>query len=1013
MKHTLIKYLVFALLLIWLPASNRATAQHPEPLDVDASQPIHLIQSDQNGVLIRANLPTLQRTTLQTADGNFEQIRLDGYGWTAEAGHPELPQKGVFVALPPGAVPQLSIESSQTTQMANIRVAPSKQMQLLPYNDFSYQTVPKFVATYPVDAKVYNAGTPYPATPARLGDISWLRDQRVVQLILTPLQWVSAGNTLTVNEQLTVKISFTYPDGQAELQSPRPESAEFENSLQHNILNYEQAKHWRTERGSTFQPPACGVNNKSFRISVAENGIYAVHHADLVAEGLPANVDATRLKICYNGQEIPIQVDDVNGNDIFDGNDKILFYGEGIKTQETETNIYFLQYGGAVGLRMSQENASPSGGSTPGSHLTTLRLEQDSRYYALFPTADTNDHWYWDMPMDSSGVASNTFIEMAFTVANRTNAGTASVAVELWGFLNDEHHKYEISINGNSLGTNSFYGSGHNTMQLFTANFPNSFLQNGGNNTLRIDALTTNNGSDHLLLLNWAEVTYQQNYIAQNEGLIFVEPNAGNWQFQISNITGSPTNLYDITDSANPIQLTHDHTSGTVSFSRATTDETHYAVFAPTGLHGAISIEKVAFDDLLATNQQADYLIITDPYFDAELAPLIAHRSADYSVRKVYISDIFDQFNAGKYDTQAIRAFVDYAYNSWSAPAPQFLLLAGEGTYDHRNVMGQNGATGNLVPVYLRSGIDIYIGEAASDNQYVNLPEPGNPNGDDLADLYLGRLPATTTTEMNTMINKIISFENAPTANWRANHIFLVDNGYEVQSGGGDCVRDPAADFFFHVNEFVENLFPLNRQNLHRLYYAPTECYPRPPEYPIYETYYAPTTFDVKTRFLNQYNSEGDIFMSYIGHSSVAQYSKDGGILNVGDVSTMNNSDRLSINLPMTCLAGTYHLLNNQPSLEEAMLKHHGGGSVASYVPTGLQVQTSHNFLLEGFYSAIYTDGVDILGGAVMGAKIKLDNDGPAIFQDLQDTFMTLGDPALKLGIFDMVAHNYLPLVVK
>ena len=65
----------------------------------------------------------------------------------------------------------------------------------------------------------------------------------------------------------------------------------------------------------------------------------------------------------------------------------------------------------------------------------------------------------------------------------------------------------------------------------------------------------------------------------------------------------------------------------------------------------------------------------------------------------VDIEDIFDEFGYGLVTPQAIKEFITYAYESWQSPAPQYVLLVGDTTYDYKD----NWASGtvNHVPGYL------------------------------------------------------------------------------------------------------------------------------------------------------------------------------------------------------------------------------------------------------------------------------------------------------------------------
>ena len=111
----------------------------------------------------------------------------------------------------------------------------------------------------------------------------------------------------------------------------------------------------------------------------------------------------------------------------------------------------------------------------------------------------------------------------------------------------------------------------------------------------------------------------------------------------------------------------------------------------------------------------------------------------------------------------------------------------------------------------------------------------------------------------------------------------------------------------------------------------------------------------------------------------------------------------------MTCLEGIYHFPQGD-NLSETMLKSTIGGAAASYAPTGLQVQQGHDFLLEGFYEGVFTDGDRILGQAIYKAKLNLDI-STNNFQDLQDTFMLLGDPAMQISFPGGGSSLFLPVI--
>ena len=142
----------------------------------------------------------------------------------------------------------------------------------------------------------------------------------------------------------------------------------------------------------------------------------------------------------------------------------------------------------------------------------------------------------------------------------------------------------------------------------------------------------------------------------------------------------------------------------------------------------------------------------------------------------VDVADIFDEFGYGLPTPEAIKAFLTYAYENWQRPAPQYVLLVGDTTYDYKD--NWNLGTVNHVPGYL-----IYtenLGETACEECY------GQVSGNDaLADLYIGRLPAGTAAQAEAMVSKIIAYETAANRKlWERRLVLVADNQAEDWESG-------------------------------------------------------------------------------------------------------------------------------------------------------------------------------------------------------------------------------------
>lgn len=1011
-KNTLfftIALAVAALLLI--PIQARATQNEqsvPPDLQHDS---VRLLQSDESGITLELSPPEYITTPVETEKGLYQQIRIPGYDYIGLVGQPDLPQKGFLVALPPGAEPVINLVSAENHQVTGVNVAPTVKNTLINIEDdpMSLDYFPDFETSYPFDTAVYDADTNFPANPVTLGQETTLRHQRAVWVIVNPIQVNSVQNTLTVYDQLQIQVTFTFPNGRPEVQTLAPETGDHAALLQTSLLNYEQSINWRTPSETAVMPETSPcMDPNAFRIAVKQTGMYSISYSALAAAqtGFPASIPSQKIRMCYENQQIRIKVNDGSGGTgTFNSGDSIIFYGQSIKTQETDTNIYWLTYStaGPNGLQMTTASDSAAG-STPAYYIPLNHLENDSRYYSVIPTLDLNDHWYWQEPI--VGENANNQLDVEFQMTNKAG-GTYSyvVRVEFFGFFFDEDHDFELKMNGTSIGTGSFSGSGiDDNFLIFEANAPSSTLING-TNTLAIIAHDTDNNPStpgHRLLVNWVEIEPRRQFVAQNSRLAFSQPSAGTYTYNVSSLPNGPVEIFNVSDPINLSIQAKTVTGGNVSFNRTNVSKVDFEVYATNAYLSPSSITKDTIGSgLLGTSSNnADYIIITVPALDSALTPLRNLRSGQGLTNKtVYVQDIFDEFSYGRYATYAIKDFLEYAYNNWNGDR-DYVLLAGDGSYDHRNVLGANGNS-NLVPVYLRSGVDSTLGEAASDNQYVDF------NGDDVADMMLGRIPAQNTTELTTIVNKIIAYETGEAnPSWRGKHFFVADNPY-LPPG---CSLDEAGDFFATVNNFLANHFP-DGQILDRLYYAPSGCFPNNSgSYSTIEGYYATSLAEMQTRLLKKFNF-GNQFISYTGHSST-QYWGDENYFNISSVPSLTNGNRTPIMLPMTCLEGWYHFNGTTTGLSEALLKRNGGGAVASYGPTGLQVQAGHNYMLDAFYDAIFVNDVQTIGQAIMEAKLNLDS-GPETYQDLQDTYMLQGDPAMKFNIPESVTQNFLPVTIK
>lgn len=984
--------LILLLLVIVVPLLVQAEA----PVVDDG--PVTVLQSDDGALRLKFRQPTPKIEDV-TIDGRvWQQVSLAGFETSRVENAPALPVKELTVALPVGAVAEVAVISAETHTLPNITPLPAPEKVLISYDASDPDSIPEFEDRYPTGSRSAQAGA-----LVELSEPYNVRDYRMVDLQVRPVQPQSSG--VLVYDGLTVEVTFSYPEGKPARESIRPESAAFAGLI--NPINADAAQNWRSVPRYDVPNPSPCLGNDSYRISIVESGIYKLALDDLSS---PSGTIET-VKMCYDDQEIAVFVNSGAAGQ----SDYVLFYGESITdrearlgeidaTQDTDTNVYWLTFESGTRKRVAPLQTG-SGGTAVTSYAHTTRHETDGRYEPLIPLddlsilTDDHDHWFWESFGFNSSLPDS--VSDTFALTNRVAGTPVTGSAEVWGRNENEHHRAQLDIGGQKTGEATFAGSGVAGARR-VLNGTVTPAANPSTIVASVEALDSNSGDGtHLMLLNWIALTYERALQAVNGQLLFTQPDEGNWSYNVSGFSGQ-TFVFDVTDVYDPAMLTLAGTTFNPSETATVFPATYALATATSGLQPA-EIVKDSASNLRGSNS-ADYIIVTDPSLQSALTPLIALRqSKGLTVKTVYVQDIFDEFGFGRYSPTAIRDFLEYAYTNWSGTPPSYVLLAGDASYDHRDMLGKNNGR-NLVPVFLHSGIDKFIGEAASDNQYVAFSDTMDYGR--LPSLHLGRLPASSLSEMQTLVGKVVSYEASAFAiDQHGSQLFISDNA--KRRSGTTCINDPAGNFFNISNRLIADYAVPNAQIVNRLFYA--DCHQDDTPYP---DHYEASILTFQSKFLTMVE-EGQGFVTYVGHAGTRRWA-DESIITLSQAKTLRNSDKLTIMLPLTCLEGQYHRFdltdgNNQPveGMSETLLKNPNGGAVASYAPTGLAVATGHDYLWEGFNEHIFELDKRIIGQAVFGAKDHLPSN---TYIDLHDTFVLLGDPAMELKVWD-AQSIYLPLI--
>lgn len=743
---------------------------------------------------------------------------------------------------------------------------------------------------------------------------------------------------------------------------------------------------WFAAPITTRQQAAPSMGTLLAQIKIQEAGWYEIRAVQLQALGIdPTFLEAAHLRLTQGGQEVTLSLSRLQGP--LQPNDLIGFYVEPQLDRYRSYDTLQLWSGGTGSRIAAYTLRSPTGTPEVQSSTESTRFAPRHLYQSSYPGPD-GDYWFWK-DLRALSLAPRTPLSFSLPLNGPLPQHPGSLTITLQGHSGREH-AIALHLNGVALGETSWTG---------TQSHSDTFPIPAGVLALENELTLTTALSPALVdgsYLDGVTITFGKALRAQAGALTFSGQGAAGSQYAVEEVTGGEALLLDVTDPQHPIRLDgfvlvprYDlflpigaHPAGAATLTARTTSpltassgrltfiedragERRYHVVTRDGVRQPLQLEKAASPIML--DRGADLLIIAPRPFHQALAPLIAARQAQgLRVRLVDLEAVYQGWNAGRAHPQAIRAFAQDFFAQTPAPAPSYLLLVGDGSYDTRLQTGDPIAF--PLPAFL-AHVDPWLGETASDHQYSLL------QGEDrLSDIIVGRIPARTAREVEAVVHKTLAYQEAQ-GEWLQRALLVADDDSPTMAWESEALSGSfAASAESALAYMPDSIQP------RRFYYQPSGTYAN--RY---------TSSDSMRQALHQALTEGAQWVLYFGHSSYHQWAVE-RFLHVDDLSSLQNQGRTPIVLNMTCFTGAFHLAPQ--SLDEGWLLQADSGAVALWSASGLGLATGHDTLLQGFLQARYGPSASrTLGEATLAGQFALAARGRHL--DLLDTYHLFGDPTL------------------
>lgn len=690
----------------------------------------------------------------------------------------------------------------------------------------------------------------------------------------------------------------------------------------------------------------------------------------------------------------------------------------------TADNIYWITWGGSFSEPLARAGSRASdttpGAPAPASFTWRVHREQNTTYDPELGTLQGAgclfgcrwERWWWEELAEGNGAKYS-----ITALPNIVTGQPVRFRGRFWGSSQSrvrcvKEHNLEVKVNGIVVARRSwsypmamdidttgvFLDTARDSVTYQSQVVRDSLtcLGQTGVNTLKSDVIR----------LAWYELDYQRSFVATNDWLEFTAPAAGAvtaQRFVLRGFSsGAAVRVWDVTDRLHPREVLpvtarlsgEEGASLVVQDTLGTRPHRYIATTLAAATVKTPTVARFAGRRLRDAASHADYIVITHPSFVGAARTLAGYRyhnvpfvaNADTAV--VTTTQIFDEFSWGVVDPAAIRNFLAYAFNYWTANpstncGPSYAVLVGDASWDFRNFYGSNEGSKSFVPGYVGDGpCQSYLTDVLSDTWYVSVDPV---LGRDLCDMYIGRLPVRTDDQARVMIEqKLIPFERTPDYGpWRSKFALLADDQYDGCTGSGASLThhiDGIGLLHTSQSEAVAAGHVPDELDEVKLYaisskFSEGECVKR-------------AMHDVVQQTIN----DGVALFNYVGHGwwDVLGHEQ---YMRISDVPSLHNGPRLLSFIAASCAVGKFDEPNTE-GISEVMVKMGGGGAIATFSATDLAFSVTNasldTTLMNDLFPGHTTRNAQTFGAAAIGASLRRSN---------AEQYAILGDPAIRPGV--------------
>ncbi|HLG20033.1 MAG TPA: C25 family cysteine peptidase [Bdellovibrionota bacterium] len=871
-------------------------------------------------VSLSGNQATIE---LWIPEGTYVDSRfsISGFGQLELPNRPIVPYRGVILGIPCREIASSSIQTleEETYSPISLAIGEAAELQDAEGNIVSTSDVPSLWS------QPGGSSGPYPSQYLHVGAPRCVGESGHVTFNLTPIRYTSP--TLVQARHLRVYLTL---------------GASLKSDLSGSLSPVQDS---------------LAQDSFSVKLSIAKSGIYSVPASELSSVGWnPMWIRREEIRLYRAGVLVPIHWIGAESGPI--GEDGILeFYGSYDERRHAPESVYWLSIRPQDVPPTGHVDGSPKVSDAEAALWTRSHAEVNRLYAPAFRGTPSSDRFFWQaiywIPATATRPVTAIHPSVAVSLSSISSSGSDALLRYTVQTASDDLQKspdHHLRAYVNDTLLDEFTADGFQSITRELSVPPSSLLE--GTNTFYVEEVGDVSPLLARTYLNWVEVDYERLPSWDGSGEVNVWVNETGTAYLWGLPPSSSIALWDSADPAQRLSNFSVDENGNLSF-RALLGHRYTLSLAPASVSHLWNNLRSRLREFSPT--ETLYIAYKD-FLPAANRLAAYRRNQGRSVTVVDVEDVYDEYGDGSPSDDAITAFVqDWKQrfgNDFS------LLLWGDASFDPHNYLNQGFA--DYVPTHLEF---LQYSETASD--------PLLAYGSEEIDgrIRVGRVPARTLLDAQTLVDKILSYEStSPDQEWLKKITFVSDQPTQAW----------------------EQVFETFSRDLAQSLPAP------------FEGRVELSGPEVKEH-IEAYLNEGTLFMNFFGHGAYAFWGRNQA-LTIDDLPALTNANQLTTITALNCLNG-YFIDPRATALSEAMLLKPEGGAVAYLSSSGLNEVGPLKLFGENFYRIATNENPASLGWAM--AKDAEQLVGVDHTPQLLSTMHLFGDPDLRLpGISPAISSN-------